>query len=452
MTGSRKQSPDSSGFRFIFSEIASFFTSVKTTIGILFLLASASILGTVIPQDLNPEQLQQNASLLSQRLMIILDLHSVYRSWWFILLLTLLALNLLGCLLKRLPAIPAEWKHDYRKSSFSFSVTDPRPVQDVQRILSTRIRSLMHVTPQTFRTEHGEALLWIRDRVQLLGFPLMHAAIILILLGGLIGLFYGVKGHVQIREGGSANRFRATPSGETRVLPFTVAVDNFVLTRYPGGEPKEFRSDVRLLVNHKVVFKGPILVNHPVTFEGISLYQADYRLAGVKEVKLVAIAKDGKESEIIVRPHKETPLPGSPYRLHLLSVDPGTTIQGPGAEIRAESTGKEPKVIRLFTKDAQPVKLGDMKLRFDRYVPLYATGLQVGYDPGTPFVWTGCISLVLGFLLTLFTNHRGVLVEFQAIGEATTVRISGRSKRLRREFRETVERTVRESLKKTDQG
>ncbi len=417
MTGSHKQGLDSSGFSFIFSEIASFFTSVKTTIGLLFLLASASVLGTVIPQDLSPELLQQTASSLSHRLMIILDLHSVYRSWWFILLLTLLALNLLGCLLKRLPAIPAEWKHDYRKSSFSFTITDRRPVQELQTLLSTRLRALMHCSQRTIQTESGQALLWIRDRVQLLGFPLMHVSIILILLGGLIGLFYGVKGHVQIKEGDSANRFRAAPSGETRVLPFTISVDKFALTRYPSGEPKEFRSDVRLLVSDKEVFKGSIVVNHPVTFEGVSLYQADYRLAGVKEVRLIAVDSGGNESKIIVRPHEETPLPGTPYRLHVLSVDPGTTRQGPGAEIKAESTDQGPKVIRLFTRDAQPAELGDVKIRFDSYSPLYATGLQVGYDPGTPLVWTGCISLVLGFLLTLFTNHRVVLVEFQKTGE-----------------------------------
>jgi cytochrome c biogenesis protein len=207
-----------------------------------------------------------------------------------------------------------------------------------------------------------------------------------------------------------------------------------------------------LRVNDTEVFKGPILVNHPVTFEGISLYQADYRLAGVREVTLTVTAKDGKESEFIVRPHGENPLPGTPYRLQLLSVDPGTTTQGPGAEIKAESAAQAPKVMRLFTKDAQPAELGDMKIRFDRYSPLYATGLQVGYDPGTPLVWTGCMALILGFLLTLFTNHRGVLVEFRTIDEGASMRISGRSKRLRREFRETVERTVREALKTTDKG
>jgi cytochrome c biogenesis protein len=450
MTGSQKQGSDSSGFRFILSEIASFFTSVKTTLGLLFLLASASVLGTVIPQDLSPEQLQQTAAGLSHRLMVILDLHSLYRSWWFILLLTLLALNLLGCLLKRLPAIPAEWKHDYRKNSFSFSITDSRPEPELTEILSLAMGSLMRVSPRTVSTERGQALLWVRDRMQLLGFPLMHAAILLILLGGLMGLFYGVKGHIQIKEGDSANRFRVVPSGEARVLPFTISVDKFTLTRYPGGEPKEFRSDVRLFVNDAEAFKGSILVNHPVTLHGISLYQSDYRLTGVKEVRLTAIRKDGNESELVVRPHEETTLPGTPYRLHLLSVDPGTTKRGPGVELKAESVGQESKTIRVYKNATDLAQLGDTRMRFDDYSPLYATGLQVGYDPGTPIVWTGCLSLVLGFLLTLFTNHRGVLVEFRRTGQGTSVRISGRSKRLRREFRETVERTTRESLNKPD--
>jgi cytochrome c biogenesis protein len=451
MTVSHKQGSNPQGLGLVFSAIASFFTSVRTTIGLLFLLASASVLGTVIPQDLSPDQLQQTASSLSYRLMVILDLHTVYRSWWFILLLTLLALNLLGCLIKRLPAIPAEWRHDYRKNSFSFTVTDPRPVPDLQAVLSGRMSALLRVSPRQVNTESGQALAWIRDRMQLLGFPLMHAAIIFILLGGLIGLFYGVKGHVLIKEGDSARRFSVTPSGETRILPFAVFVDAFTLTRYPTGEPKEFRSDIRLLADDKEVYKGAILVNHPVTYQGISLYQADYRVSGIRGVTLMVTDKDGKESELVVKPYERTPVPGTAYGLRLLVVDPGTTKLGPGAEMSLESDSGEDRTIRLFKNDQEPTYLGDTKLRFDNYLPLYATGLQIGYDPGTALVWTGCLSLILGFLLTLFTNHRSVLMEFRTEGKTTTVRVSGRSKRLRKEFREQVERTTRESLGAADE-
>ena len=450
MTASHKQDSNPSGFSFFFSEIGSFFTSVRTTIGLLFLLASASILGTVIPQELSPAELQQAASSVSHRLMVILDLHNLYRSWWFILLLALLAMNLLGCLLKRLPAIPGEWKTDFRKSSFSFTITDPRPVSELQEIVSARMRDIMRTSSQQINRESGHALVWIRDRVQLLGFPLMHAAIIFILLGGLLGLFYGIKGHMLIEEGNSSRKFRAVPSGEMMVLPFTVTVDKFTLTRYPSGAPKEYRSDVRLIADEKEVFAGPILVNHPVTYAGISLYQSDYRVTSIKEVKLTEIDTDGRESKLVLHPHQQTTVSGTPYALRLLSVDPGTTSKGPGVAIRAESTEQENRIIRLFKEDAEPTQLGDKKMRFQGYVPLYATGLQVGYDPGTPIVWTGCISLILGFLLTLFTNHRSVLVEFHRQGESTSVRVSGRSKRLRREFRERVEQAIRESLSTTD--
>lgn len=447
MTVSHKQGSNPRGFGMIFSEIRTFFTSVRTTVGLLILLAMASVLGTIIPQELSPEQLQQMGSSLSHRLALILDLHNIYRSWWFILLLTLLALNLLGCLLRRLPAIPGEWKHDYSRSSFSFTINDARPSSELQEILSSRMTALMRVSPRQVDGEKRKALAWIRDRVQLLGFPLMHAAIILILVGGLIGSFYGMKGHMLITEGDSARKFRLSPSGQTMVLPFSVAVDKFTLTRYPSGEPKEFRSDIRLLEDNKEVYKGSILVNHPVSYHGISLYQADYRAMDIKDVTLKVIGADGKDSDLIVKPYQQTPVPGTPYSLMLQVVDPGTTKLGPGAEVSVESKDKESHTVRLYKNDAEPTFLGDVKVRFEQYTPLYATGLQVGYDPGTPLVWTGCLSLVLGFLLTLFTNHRNVLVEFGQAGTNTSVRVSGRSKRLRREFREQVEQAVRESLK-----
>jgi cytochrome c biogenesis protein len=439
----KKLQPQSRGS--VFSPIASFFTSVRTTITLLFLLAAASVVGTVIPQSASPDQITGISSPLYFRLVVILDLYSVYRSWWFVLLLILLALNLLGCLLKRLPAIPAEWTGRSAKTAFSFTLSDPRTSQEIKEIVTSACHPVMGGSPHVAREKDGLVLSWARHRIYLLGFPFLHTAIIVILLGGLVGLVYGTRGHMLVKEGEAGTEFELS-SGETRRLPFQVAVDKFSLSRYPTGEPKEFRSDVRLIEGGKEVLAGSIRVNHPLTFRGISIYQSDYRVVELKEIKLDVIDSAGKKSELDVRPKISKQIPDTNYEIRLLSFDPGATKRGTGVEIAVADQGGENRTLSLYSKDAGPVKLGEMQLRFVDYVPLYATGLQVGYDPGAALVWLGCGFLIIGFSLILFTNHRRLTVRLRSKDSGCMIEVSGRSKRLRREFREEIDARIRAHL------
>ncbi len=229
-------------------------------------------------------------------------------------------------------------------------------------------------------------------------------------------------------------------------LPFSIAVDKFTLKRYPTGQPKEFRSDVRLLQDGKEVDKGSILVNQPMTYAGISLYQANYDLIGVKLVRLRLVDAEGKTSELVVRPPGSTELPGTDYTIRVTSVDPGSTKQGPGADLTVSKPGERPKRVKVSRNDSKPLAIGGVKIEFLGYEPLYATGLQIGYDPGTNVVWFGCALLIAGFCLTLFTNLRSVTARLKPDAEKTLIEISGRSRRDRAEFRERIETEVRKSL------
>jgi cytochrome c biogenesis protein len=446
MPGSKTGESGPSRTDSLFSEVTTFFTSVRTTIALLFLLAAASIVGTVIPQDVDLERLSQTAAPVYYRLTVILDLHQIYRSWWFLLLLILLSLNLLGCLLRRLPRIPEEWRGDSGKSSFSFTVSDSRSVQEVRGLLLSAVNPVLGSSPQETSSKDGLRLAWLKHRIYLLAFPLIHLAIIVILVGGLIGLLYGVKGSIQIKEGETGSTFAVIPSGKSQALPFQIALDKFTLKRYPTGEPQEFRSDVRILKDGKEIEKGFIRVNHPMTIEGISLYQADYRLLGVRVVNLLVADAQGKRTEIAVNPREATRLEGTPYKIRLRGLDPGSSEKGSWVEMSVEAEGESPSTVRIYKNSQEPHQLAKGAIGFLGYEPLYMSGLQVGYDPGTKVVWTGCALLIVGFYLTLFTNLRGLEIELKSKGKTTSARISGRSRKMRREFREKVEATLRDKL------
>ena len=429
----------------LIDSIGSFFTSVRTAIALLFLLAAVSIIGTVIPQDSALDQIRQSAGSFSYRLVAILDLHKVYRSWWFVLLLVLLSLNLVGCLIRRLRVIPQEWAGGSEKNSFSFGLSVSRPLKEVRDTVVLVINRILRISPQISEKGDRITIVWSKHRIYLLGFPLIHIAIIIILLGAVIGLAYGFKGTIQIKEGTSGNRFTLIPSGQVASLSFDIALEGFTLVRYPTGEPKEFRSDVRILKNATEEAKGAIRVNQPLTFEGISLYQSDYRLLGIKEVKL-GVSDHGETTDLVLQPHSTVMVPGTEYTIGLISLDPGATKRGAGVEISVEKSGEQPRTIKLFRKDSAPVTLGSIEIRFLDYQPLYATGLQIGYDPGAQVVWVGCALLILGLFISLFTNLRRIHIDITGEAGRTEIGISGRSRKMRREFRETVEMKVRQAL------
>ncbi len=195
---------------------------MRTTVALLFLLASTSILGTVIPQEAASDLIQQTGSSFFYRLILILDLNNVYRSWWFILLLVLLSLNLVGCLAKRLPKIPEEWRSGSGGSSFDLLLSDARQPRQLTEIVRSAVSRVVRGSPRLLETHEGVTLVWLKDRMHLLGFPFIHLAIITILVGGLLGLLYGLKGKIQIVEGEAKSRFTLIPSGETAELPFEI--------------------------------------------------------------------------------------------------------------------------------------------------------------------------------------------------------------------------------------
>lgn len=431
-------------------DITGFFTSVTTTIFLLIALAAASVLGTVVPQETDLREIAEGSSPLVVRLIAILDLNEVYTSWWFLLLLALLAANLIGCLIQRLPSIVADWKGSRPRASFRIDDESSDPPGKVEATLTEAIRDVMGSSPRK-RTDGDRAILaWNRQRFHLLGFPFIHIAIVVILFGALLGMLFGYKGRVSIPEGEAADTFIVRPTGEVRPFPFRLVVDKFTLDRYPDGRPKEFRSDVRLLDGDTVLYEGPILVNHPVTRHGISLYQSDYRARGVQAVDLLLRDDRGREQVFSAEPMTEPTLPDTLIKIRLLSLDPGTTKKGAGVKMKVISNDGTERVVSVFENDEMPAEIGPWEVRYKGYDTLYATGLQVGYDPGSRVVWTGCILLIVGFMLTLFTNFRRVTAEIWPADGVTKIKVTGGSKRLRKELRQSIEDSVRGALSETN--
>jgi hypothetical protein len=150
-----------------------FFTSVKLAVVLIFLIALACGLGTFIVQDKPPGEYTARFGESLASFLQLTQLTQVFHSYWFTLLLVLLATNLVCCTIDR-------WRGT---------------------LLQT-------------------------------GFILTHISIILILLGSIIGLWFGQKGVLWIAEGQKAEQFYLR-DGTPKPLPFELHLDAFVTEKHP---------------------------------------------------------------------------------------------------------------------------------------------------------------------------------------------------------------------------
>ena len=102
--------------------------------------------------------------------------------------------------------------------------------------------------PKSFRYRRTEAgdngfmLYAERWRWTRLGVYIVHSSVVILLIGGLIGSLFGFEGYVNIAEGEATNIVRLRNTGGTLPLDFEIRCDDFSVTYYESGLPKEYET------------------------------------------------------------------------------------------------------------------------------------------------------------------------------------------------------------------
>jgi hypothetical protein len=189
-----------------------FFASVKLTIVLLSALAASMAYGTYVETALS----NGAARIL------------VYRAWWFDSLIALLALNLVGCTLRRAP---------YRPHQAGWITT--------------------------------------------------HIALLILMAGAVVTHRFGMQGQMVVAEGEAESVFHLEQldraqlkmvNGVARELPFAVRCVSFEQVMYPGsGTTRLFRSRVDVLdAGRRDTLHYDIVLNHPLAYEGYRISQASW--------------------------------------------------------------------------------------------------------------------------------------------------------------------------------
>ncbi len=402
------------------------FASLRLTMFLLICLAVVSIIGTIIPQGaLPPEYVASIGGEQGNRykLYSLLGFFDMYHAWWFQGLLATLTLNLLACTIKRLPHVwrvatrPEKTLSKGQEQAATCRAELAIPA-DVDR--EALVAAVSAAAGHPVVTEQDQELhLFVQRRPWArLAVYVVHASVILIFIGAIIGNVFGFKGFVAIPEGATVTQF-TDRQGKQRPLGFELRCDQFSVKFYdiPGGGgpsqmPSEFKSILTLTENGKEVpgYKhARVIVNEPLTYKGIVFYQSSYGKTGSHRFKAgdssltisaeeTALLPDGSSMHVIEAVQDVAPfIPGK---------------SGPAARIDIHPVGGGEPVVLLSFADypdenrREAARAGLPVITYLGGDERFYTGLQVNKDPGVWVVWIGCILMCAGLYVAFFMPHQ----------------------------------------------
>ncbi len=409
-------------------QIWDFFASVQLAICTLCCISITSIIGTLVPQGETSAEYVRRFGEKTALFFHILDIPRMYSSWWFHGLLALLAVNLIICSLDR---FPAAWKlitannleispsrlekmAFYRHWSVSTGLLETIDWRGVLSSNRSGVREKSQENTMLLLHESGK---WSR-----LGVYLVHASILVIFIGAIVGQLWGFKGSVMLPELRETESVFSSSNSNRIPLGFTVRCQSFAIDFYDNGMVKEYRSTLTILENRKEVLTTDIIVNSPLEYKGITFYQSSYQ--------------PHQEFILEIREQKDT----SPRRFALPFQQEGAweerklrfgilNAEGAGQRaVRAKLWFKvgEAEAINRWLDDNQTVTLEtEGKIYTVRVKQLYSTGLQVAKDPGVWVVYGGCFLLLFGLYLAFFHSHQRIWVFQEKQGAVGTIVVAG---------------------------
>ncbi|MGD9712649.1 MAG: cytochrome c biogenesis protein ResB, partial [Thermomicrobiales bacterium] len=258
----------------VIDRIWRFFCSVRAAVVEIIILAVLVLLGTLRGSDA-PQWLGDAIPATQPAVDWLYD-WDVFHSLPLMLILGVLCVAIIVCTLNRVPGI---WK----------TITDPT-VRTTRGFLESAELSARYQTatpPQTAVAEIASTLGKRRYRVlqetrgsdvhfyadknrfaKLGTFP-FHLALILMLVGGIVGARYGFRETSFVVPEGSVREIGHGTGLSVEVVQFS---DSW----REEGIPEEYRSDLVILKDGEPVKEGSITVNNPLTYGNVTIYQSSY--------------------------------------------------------------------------------------------------------------------------------------------------------------------------------
>lgn len=391
----------------LLSPIWSFFTSLRLALWLIGGILLSTFIGLFWDQTLSlQEHLDSADSFLLKIIIQLFELNDIFHSWWFGILILLLALNLVACSIEKLP--PIYFKVMYPNKKLTKAVWKNATLKQEWKLEPDSIQKLNPFLKKEF---------YVRHKYARFGVYIIHISLLITMFSAIISGVSGVSGVMSIPEGESSQYIQARGAGGLSFnyrLPFRVACDDFRLRTFIDGTPLEFESDVVVYdppESNEPVAKHTLRVNSPLEYGGFTFYQASYRPLGGQEIALLRIGAHGK-SPILYSAQMTQPI-----ILANLSVYPLEAYEdyaGLGQAIRVrldENVGEMIKseefvVFRRYPDFDGLVRRGNWDVELAGFDRPYATGLSVAFAPWLMWVFFGFALMFIGMYMAFLMNYR----------------------------------------------
>ncbi|MEH2300860.1 MAG: cytochrome c biogenesis protein [Nostoc sp.] len=426
--------------QFLRQELLPVLTNLRLAIALFLLIAIFSSTGTVIEQGRSPAFYQANYpehpalfGFLTWKVIQVVGLDHVYRTWWFLALLILFSTSLTACSFTRqLPALKAaqRWKYyeeprQFQKLALSAEL-DTGSLNSLSQILQKRRYKI-------FPDQEKENLLYARKGiVGRIGPIIVHIGIVAILLGGIWGAMTGFLAQEMVASGNTfqvKNIVDAGPLAAAQVpKDWSVRVNRFWIDYTPSGGIDQFYSDMSVLNNQgKEVDHKKIFVNEPLRYHGVTFYQTDWGIAAVRvqfnnsPIFQLPMAQLNTNGNGRIWGTWVPTKPDLSEGVSLLAKD----LQG--MVLIYDPTGKLVDTVRT----GMSTQVNGVKLKILDVIG--STGLQIKADPGIPIVYSGFGLLMLGVVMSYFSHS-----QIWALQKGDRLYVGGKTNRAQVAFEQEV--------------
>jgi len=411
----------------IFNYVWDKLNSIKFAIVILIILALISILSIYIqekfPMNRGLDYYRENFTGAEFRLFKFLGFFDPYHSFWYLILLGLLILNISVCTINRLGfylknVFKIEFfnnENQILKLKLNRKKSIKGDINQIQDFVKTYFKKKRYRIFE--KTSDGRIDLFLtKGRLNRFAFPLIHLSIIFICLGGVTGNLFGFKS------------YKLAVIGEIFKAPkkdFFIIVEDIWMDTTVDGQPIDYYSKLTVIENHKEVKHKTIEVNSPLEYKGLKFYQSDFGMnpTAIKKAKIEVDYKNQDKNEVIyLSKGQKINIQRGNYQIELnryvchFTMDENNDIfsassdpENPAVQVNIYRENKKIEDRWLFLKFPEfhmKSKIDDFKLKFTDFEPENYTGLQIGYNPGAPLLWIGFILITIGIVFAFYISHK----------------------------------------------
>lgn len=409
-------------------KIISVLGSIKFAFVVTILILLLSLIGSIV-SEASVDNLKHNAFISLffdpgtndfKNFASSTGLLKIYTTPVFIVLLILFTLSLTVCTIKLLPFAKKGFPNLSEKS-----LTESKAVKLTKSdIISFLKKNHWKVT----NLEDGDIVKAEKHILGRFGVIVTHLGIFLVMLGSVIGYYFGFSELLVLYENQKAG---GVETEDKKFIPFgfDIKLNKFVVDYYEGTRTaRAFTSYLSIFEKGQKVEDYELNVNHPLKKDGMVFYQASYGMGSHSDMDIIVSYTGDNNTETAALKYGK-PYDTGKYILMVTNYANNWSMDDNGSVVDLSYKMENPAVyitvfdqkgnklvggwLLLYAHEPTYVSYIDMSFKFENLGNLQYSGISVKYDPGIAVVYIGGILMCIGVLLIYFLNYTAVFFKVE---------------------------------------